>query len=267
MQATTDYMSDLIIPQPAILKPKYKFFTAEQHYAIKNNTIPRHIAIIPDGNRRWAKRQQTHQNNGHQNGADILIDIVRAAKELGIEAITYYTFSTENWVRSKEEVDFLMWLIESYLIEQRPTMLEEGIRLQTIGDLSTVPASLQATIAETKYLTKECEGIDMILAVNYGGRNEICRAIKEIVKGCDKGKINSEDINEELISKHLDTALWSDPDLFIRTSGEMRLSNFMIWQLSYTELYVCDALWPDFTSLHLYEAVLEFQKRERRLGN
>jgi len=228
-------------------------------------TIPRHIAFIPDGNRRWAEKHYPG-SFGHKTGADILIDTVKAAKKIGVKVVTFYSFSTENWVRSQEEVDALMWLFHTYLIDNRETMLEEGIRLGIIGDLARVPNPARSTILETKELTKHCTGIDMVLAINYGGRDEITRAVKKIAKGVHDQTIDPETIDEHMIAKHLDTHPWGDPELLVRTSGEMRLSNFLIWQLSYAEIHIVDALWPEFTPQHLQDAIAAYQKRERRHG-
>lgn len=248
-------------------KKKLEFYTEEQLAQLTPTLIPKHIAIIPDGNRRWAMKQNTTHDDGHKHGADIIIDTVKAAKELGIKAITFYTFSTENWHRNQEEVDALMWLIESYLTEQKDKMINEGIRLQTIGNESKLSPSLQHTINETKQATAHCDQVTLILAINYGGRDEITRAVKTIVDKVEKKELSKEEISEVTISQSLDTADWKDPELMIRTSGEMRISNFLIWQLTYSEIYVANCLWPDFKPKHLFDAIVEYQVRERRLGN
>jgi undecaprenyl diphosphate synthase len=243
-----------------------------RYYSLKDietldlKSIPEHVAFIPDGNRRWAKQQQKQTSDGHREGSDNLIEIVKSGKDLGIKTFTFYLFSTENWSRSADEIDALMFLLHTYLIEQRPIFLEEGARLCTIGDLSVLPEYVQQTINETKEITKDCSSVDLVFALNYGSRNEIKRAFQKIAQKMLDKELTIEDINESLISAHLDTHLWKDPDLLIRTSGEMRLSNFLLWQISYTELYACDTLWPDFTPTHLLQAVHSFQKRQRRLG-
>lgn len=238
------------------------YFTQEQIEHINLSRIPKHIAIIPDGNRRWARKQELSSGEGHNQGADILMDVVKSGKELGVKVMTFYTFSTENWSRSPEEVEALMWLLQTYLTDQAQEMIDCGIRFNCIGDISKLPSYLIETIQKTKALTADCDKIEMVLALNYGGRDEICRAVKAILK---EGK-QEEDITPSLISKHLDTAPWGDPDLLVRTSGEMRISNFLLWQLSYTEIVVTDVLWPDFQPRHLYEAIYTFQQRDRRLG-
>lgn len=244
-----------------------KYFTEDQLNLVNKETVPEHIAIIPDGNRRWAIKQNTTHAAGHEQGADIIIDIVKAAKELGVQAITFYTFSTENWLRPQEEVEALMWLIECYLENQKEKMLSEGIRLLTIGDDTKLSPSLKETIKQTKEKTKECREVDLILAINYGGRDDVTRSLKKILKKVEKKEITPESITEKTITEHLDTHLTTDPELMIRTSGEMRISNFLIWQLSYSEIFVTDVLWPDFTPEHLFQAILQYQQRNRRLGN
>lgn len=240
--------------------------TACELKTLEAGKIPHHVAIIPDGNRRWARNQELKTQAGHQEGADILMDTVRAAKLIGIKAVTYYTFSTENWTRSQSEVEGLMWLIESYLENELPTLLEEGVRFNTIGDSELLPDSLKKRITHTSELTKSGNKIDLTLALNYGSRDELVRACRKIASKVASNEIQPEDITEEMLVKQLDTHFLKDPDLLIRTSGECRLSNFLLWQLSYAEVYITPVLWPDFTPLHLLEAVQAFQKRERRRG-
>lgn len=241
-------------------------YSQEALSSLDRTRIPVHVAIMPDGNRRWAKARGLSVSRGYSAGADNLITIVKAAKELGIKIITYYTFSTENWKRNAAEVKAFLWLLESYLIEQRPVMLENGLRLQSIGDVSRFPERIQRTLKEAKDATAHCKDIEMILALNYGSRNEITRAVASILDEHLKNPLSREEITEALISRHLDTARWPDPDLLIRTSGEMRISNFLLWQSSYTELYMSQLRWPEFMPQHLLDAVLHFQRRERRLG-
>ncbi|HEV8051333.1 MAG TPA: polyprenyl diphosphate synthase [Parachlamydiaceae bacterium] len=241
-------------------------FSPEQLAAINKSKIPRHVAIIPDGNRRWAKSQQEGSEKGHEAGAGTLIEIVKAGKALGIKALTFYLFSTENWTRPQEEVAALMWLLQEFLKEQCAEMVAEGVRLQTIGNLDALPQEVLTVLEETIAATAHCNQIDMILALNYGSRDEIRRAFHHIIDHYDAGKFQKEDVTEKLISSYLDTKPWGDPDLLIRTSGEMRVSNFLLWQLSYTEIYVTELLWPEFKPKDLFDAVADFQKRERRLG-
>lgn len=241
-------------------------YSFEQLQTLDLGRIPPHIAIIPDGNRRWAKKNQLTVLEGHQTGADNLLEIVKAAKEIGIKAVTFYAFSTENWLRDAFEIRALMWLLESYLVKKRPIMIEHGVRFHAIGDTTRFSQSVQKTLRDTCEATSKGTGIDMVMALNYGGRDEMRRAMKSMLNDYDKQLFTKEDLSENLISKYLDTAKWPDPDLLIRTSGEKRLSNFLLWQLSYAEIYVADVLWPEFNSDSLLEALLSFQVRQRRLG-
>lgn len=243
-----------------------RYFSAEQLALLDKGFVPKHVAIIPDGNRRWARQQEFSTNEGHHQGADILMDIVKSGKELGIKTMTFYTFSTENWQRAPEEVDALMWLLQTYLTDQKQEMLDCGIRFDCIGDLKRIPKELYDTIIETKAATAQCSQIEMVLALNYGSRDEICRAIQQVITDCENKKILKEQVSPQLFAQYLDTAPWGDPELLIRTSGEMRISNFLLWQLSYSEIYVSNVLWPDFRPYHLFEAVYSFQQRDRRLG-
>ncbi len=239
-----------------------KLFTQEQLAALDPARIPRHIAIMPDGNRRWAQQQSDLPVKGYRAGADVIVEIVKASKEIGVKVLTFYLFSTENWSRPQEEIDVLMCLFEEFLTSQCEIMVSENIRLKTIGDLSRLPGGLIAIIEHVRHATEHCSGVEMVMALNYGARDEICRAVQRIVD--DRG--HSGKITESLLSRYLDTASLGDPDLLIRTSGEMRISNFLLWQLSYAELYVTNVLWPDFTPWKFLEAVTDFQKRKRRLG-
>lgn len=242
------------------------FFSPQQLACLDKTRIPSHVAIIPDGNRRWAKKQQEDYEKGHEAGATNLIEIVKAAKTIGIKALTFYLFSTENWVRSKEEVAALMWLLQDFLKEHCEEMQAQGVSLKTIGDLEALPKEVLTVVEETIEATRQCEQIDMILALNYGGRDEIRRVFHRLLDHYADGNLKKEEVTEKLIASYLDTELWGDPDLLIRTSGEMRLSNFLLWQLSYTEIYVTQLLWPEFKPSDLLDAVADFQKRERRLG-
>lgn len=241
-------------------------FSPEQLQILETSKVPRHVAIIPDGNRRWAKQRNAFAEIGHRNGANVIIDVVKGAKELGIKVLTFYVFSTENWSRPRTEVAALMWLLQEFCKGQKQAMLDNGIKLCTIGELSTLPKRVLKAVNTTMEATRDCKAIDLVLAINYGSRDEICRAIARIAKDITDQKINASNINEQMVSKYLDTAIWPDPDLLIRTSGESRLSNFLLWQNSYAEIYVTDLLWPDFKPIHLLEAIQNFQQRERRLG-
>lgn len=229
--------------------------------------VPRHVAIIPDGNRRWAKKQSLKDlMRGHWAGASNLTKIVEAASDMGIKVLTVYSFSTENWQRPKIETNTLFNIFERYLRENRPKMVSEGVRFHTIGDLSPFPDKLKKEIATSREQTANGTTLDLVLAMNYGARDEIKRAMISMGRAVQKGELDPRKICEKMIASHLDTHPFGDPDLLIRTSGELRVSNFLLWQLAYTEMYVTDVLWPDFTSRDLLDAVLDFQKRNRRLG-
>ncbi len=249
-----------------IEEPAFTFFSPSQIALLDRRKVPSHVAIVLDGNRRWADRHGETHSEGHHKGADILLDIVRSAKELGIRAVTVYGFSTENWSRPQEEVSAILWLIEQYAIEQRPHMLANGVRVRCIGDIAGLPDTLQKALEDTCNATAQCNDVEMILALNYGGRDEICRAINTILKAMREGIIPEGPIDEELIAQHLDTKGLPDPDLWIRPGGERRFSNFLLWQASYAELYFTDKMWPDFTPNDLLAAVLDYQHRQRRLG-
>lgn len=241
-------------------------FHPSQLVRLNRERMPKHIAIIPDGNRRWAKKRLSKIQEGHREGADTLMEIVKAAQELDVQEITFYSFSTENWNRPPEEVLSLMALFTSYLLEQSEEMAQCGIKLETIGDLTALPAYLIQAINKTKDTTKECCKIKLILAFNYGSRNEICRAFRKMLDDYDLHQLKKEELNEETISRYLDTHGWRDPELLIRTSGELRVSNFLLWQISYAEIHTAPVLWPDFTPQHLIEAIVDYQGRERRWG-
>ncbi len=230
------------------------------------NNIPSHVAIIPDGNRRWAKRNLLNAAAGHRKGADTATDLVIDAKNLGIKTITIFIFSTENWKRSQWEVSTLIHLLDEMLKRELPNMKKEGVALHTIGDLSRFPPFLLETLQHTKEETKGGKGIDFILALNYGGRDELKRALSKIVDGVIAGRIDKNGLTEQLIQDHLDTAPFPDPDLIIRTSGEMRTSNFLLWQNCYSEFVLVDKFWPEFTREDLVESVRLYQTRERRKG-
>lgn len=245
---------------------KKKIFTSEQIGLLDKKQIPKHVAFIPDGNRRWARKKLASVIQGHSQGADNLMNIVRAAKELGIKTLTFYTFSTENWSRPTAEVKAFFQLLKTYLRSQCDEMIAEGVRLHTIGDPSKLSKGTKEVLESVKSATAKGHDIDLILAVNYGSRDEIRRAVHSLIDDFSNEKLKKEEITEEKISHYLDTAKWKDPELFIRTSGESRVSNFLLWQLSYSELFVADVLWPEFTPQHLLDAILSFQKRTRRYG-
>jgi undecaprenyl diphosphate synthase len=225
--------------------------------------IPKHIVIIMDGNGRWANRKGLDRVSGHREGMKSVKSVVKAARELGIEALTLYAFSVQNWKRPKGEVDSLMELLKQYLIKEANRLVEKEIRLNAIGRLTELPTDVYETLIETIEKTKGCKEMTLTLALSYGGREEIVDAVKKIISSWNG---SHKDLNEEDFSQFLYTANLPDPDLLIRTSGEMRLSNFLLWQLAYTEIYVTKTLWPDFRRRHLIKALLNYQSRERRFG-
>ena len=242
------------------------YYNLDQLVPLDLTRIPRHIAIVMDGNRRWAKKSAHKVSEGHRCGADILIDIIKAAKELGVKVMTLYVFSTENWDRPEEEVAALMLLFESYIRAKIPTMLENGMHFDTIGELSRFPQGVKEAIDQAKAATAECSDIQVIFAMNYGARDEMKRAVQNMLRDYALNKLSIEKVTEETISSYLDTGAYPDPDLLIRTGGEQRISNYLLWQSSYAEFYFTDLFWPEFTPEALLEAVLDFQSRERRLG-
>lgn len=228
--------------------------------------IPRHISIMMDGNRRWARRRGLPSFFGHRAGAANLTKIVEAAADFGVKALTVYSFSTENWNRSTAEIEALFHIMKVYLRNKRREMVDQGVRLQTIGDLSKFPEDLLEELEASREATKNGTRIELILALNYGGRDDIRRAAVALIEDYEKGKIAKEDISEDMFASYLDTSPWGDPDLFIRTSGEWRISNFLLWQVSYAEVYITDVLWPDFDERQLLLAIQDYQKREKRFG-
>ena len=229
-------------------------------------TIPRHIAIIMDGNGRWAKQQGLARIRGHEEGAKAVRQCVEGCGELKVEFLTLYAFSAENWQRPKTEVFALMRLLEKFLKERTPELMEKNVRLQAIGRLTDLPKSCQQQLHTTIEQTAGNTGLTLILALSYGARLEIIDGIKSLIHAVELGHIDKGMIDPEMFSKHLYTRYYPDPDLLIRTSGEMRLSNFLLWQLSYTEMYVTQKLWPDFSKKDLAEAIEEFGRRQRRYG-
>lgn len=245
---------------------KEGIFTPEEIALLDPDKLPSHVAVIMDGNRRWARKRDLPPMMGHWEGAETLIELVKAAAELGIKTVTGYAFSTENWQRSQEEIEELMNIFELYLHRKREFMIQEGIRFDWIGNLHTMPARVQESFISTKKATEHCEKINVVLAVNYGGRDEIRRAICKILQLQEQGVIQASEVTEEFIASQLDTVRYGDPDLVIRTSGEQRVSNFLLWQISYAEFYTTDVLWPDFSPKHIHEALMVFQSRKRRKG-
>lgn len=233
---------------------------------LQQERLPRHVAVIMDGNGRWAKRRGMPRIMGHRRGVDALKDLLRCCRDWGIEALTAYAFSTENWGRPLEEVEFLMMLFERVLRQELHEMMQENVRIRFVGNLSALPLSLQAEIERAVQTTANNPGIQFTVATNYGGRQEIIQACRSIAEKVKQGLIEPEQVDEALFERHLYTAGICDPDLLIRTSGEMRLSNFLLWQMAYGELYVTDTLWPDFDRNEFHQALCAYQQRDRRFG-
>jgi undecaprenyl diphosphate synthase len=230
------------------------------------NNLPRHIAVIMDGNGRWAKKKGAMRIFGHRNAVQAVRDITEGSGEIGIKYLTLYAFSTENWNRPKEEVEGLMELLVNTLKQEIKTLMDNQVKLITIGDTSNLPGDCQKNLDWAKETTKNNSGLTLILALSYSGRWELVQAVKTITSKVKSGEINENDVNEKLIAQYLQTANIPDPELLIRTSGEMRVSNFLLWQIAYTELYITPTLWPDFRKENLYEAIWAYQQRERRFG-
>lgn len=233
---------------------------------LDQKTLPRHIAIIMDGNGRWAKQHALGRIRGHKKGAQAVRTTVTACREIGIQYLTLFAFSSENWGRPDEEINALMSLLEDYLEKEAPKLQEQEIRLTTIGNIDRLYAPVKEKLLEVKKLTEKNHKMVLNLALSYGSRDEIVLAVKNIVSDHRKGKIELDDIDRDLIGRYLYTSDMPDPDLLIRTSGEYRISNFLLWQLAYTELYFTSVLWPDFKKEDLLKAILTYQRRERRFG-
>jgi undecaprenyl diphosphate synthase len=229
-------------------------------------TVPRHIAIIMDGNGRWARERGLPRTEGHRRGADSVRRVVEACGELGVEFLTLYAFSSENWKRPKREVEALMRLLQQFLKSRTAEMMEQNVRLQAIGRLHDLPEACQAELHRSITKTAQNTGLTLILALSYGGREEIIDGVKSLLESVERGHLDKAMIDGEVFSKHLYTRYYPDPDLLIRTSGELRLSNFLLWQMSYTEFYVTEKLWPDFGREALLEALRAFNARSRRFG-
>jgi undecaprenyl diphosphate synthase len=229
-------------------------------------SIPQHIAIIMDGNGRWAKSRGLPRGEGHRAGAESVREAIDACKELGVKFLTLYAFSSENWNRPQTEVSALMILLEKFLKSRAPDLMRQNVKLDVIGQIDRLPESTRQTLRRVMEQTAENDSLTLVLALSYGSREEITAAARKLAQGVTEGRWKPEDITPELLASHLDTAAMPDPDLLIRTSGEMRVSNFLLWQISYAEMVIVDTFWPDFRQGDLFEAVKEYQKRHRRFG-
>jgi undecaprenyl diphosphate synthase len=229
-------------------------------------TIPTHVAIIMDGNGRWAKQRHLPRVEGHRNGVESVRAVVRAAGEAGVKYLTLYAFSVENWSRPKDEVDTLMKYLARFLKAELGELHRNNVRLEAIGQIYRLPEFVQEQLARTRAALAKNNGLTLILALSYGGRTEIVEATRSIAQKVRDGTLEPAEINEQSVSQHLYTSPYPDPDLLIRTSGEMRISNFLLWQISYAELVVTSTLWPDFRKPQFYEALEEYTRRHRRFG-
>lgn len=232
----------------------------------KNGQIPEHIAIIMDGNGRWAKKRGLPRVAGHKQGVETVRKIVKTCVEVGVRYLTIYTFSTENWKRPKDEVSTLMRLIVKSLQNETDELHSNGVKLTTIGNIDSLPYVVQKELKDAFVKTQDNSKLVLNLALSYSGRWELVEAVKNVARQFKEGKISEDEINESIISRHLLTKDMPDPDLLIRSGGEYRVSNFLLWQIAYSELYVTDVLWPDFTEINFLEAINDFQRRERRFG-
>ena len=233
---------------------------------IDKSRMPRHVAIIMDGNGRWAKKQGLARMYGHKQGVETVHRITETAAEMGIQYLTLYTFSTENWNRPKEEVDALMTLLVDTIAKETPTLMKNNVRLLTIGDTERLPEGAKRKFEQCMEETSGNTGLRLVIALSYSARWEITNAMQTAVRKAQAGALKAEDVNEELVSSLMTTAGMPDPDLLIRTSGELRISNFLLWQLAYSELYFTDCLWPEFTEEEFCKAIVDYQHRERRFG-
>ena len=240
---------------------------SSQSTKLNSNKLPNHVAVIMDGNGRWAKNRGLPRIEGHRRGANTLKELLRYCKDLGIETLTAYAFSTENWGRPVTEVNFLMTLFERLLKKELKEMEAEGVCINFIGDLSPLPSALQQEMYRSMERTKNNQEVYFNVAINYGSRHEMLKACRTIAEKVEQGELSPADIDENTISQYLYTSASPDPDLLIRTSGEMRLSNFLLWQLAYTEIYVTETLWPDFDCEQFDRALQAYQRRDRRFGS
>ncbi len=238
----------------------------ERFDQINKDNLPTHVAIIMDGNGRWAKNKGKNRIFGHKNGVQSVREVTEAAAKLGIQYLTLYAFSTENWNRPRDEINALMSLLVSSLSSETKTLMKNNIRLMAIGDIESLPSNVYAKLNAVIKKTSENNGMNLILALSYSSRWEIVNAAKKLVADVKKGKVSADEINDDLFATYLNTSEIPDPDILIRTSGEFRISNFLLWQIAYSELYFTKTLWPDFRENEFYNTILDYQNRERRFG-
>jgi undecaprenyl diphosphate synthase len=253
-----------------VKKKRKRSLSSNTSSSIFNNLdpakLPSHVAIIMDGNGRWAKKRLLNRIQGHEKGSETVRTIVRACRKIGIPYLTLYAFSTENWQRPKSEVVALMTLLKKFLDSEQKEMLDNNIRLYAIGQIERLPENVRQALHKVMELTKKNDGMILNLALSYGGRAEIVKMVKEIAIKAKDGGMDPDSITPEIISEHLYTSQLPDPDLLIRTSGEMRISNFLLWQIAYSEIYITDTLWPDFGKDEFVQILKDYQQRERRFG-
>lgn len=228
--------------------------------------LPRHVAMIMDGNGRWAKKRLLNRVKGHEKGAETVRTIVRVSRELGIEHLTLYAFSTENWNRPQSEISALMNLLKNFLASERQDLMEKQIRLNAIGQIERLPEDVRESLLEVVRMTLENEGMQVHLALSYGGRAEIVRMVRQIAEKAKAGRLDPQSIDEKAVADHMYTRGVPDPDIMVRTSGEMRISNFLIWQIAYSEIFVTETLWPDFGEDEFLSILKDYQSRDRRFG-
>ena len=240
--------------------------SSSTHTDLDPQNLPIHIAVIMDGNGRWAKKRLLNRIKGHEKGSETVRTVVRTCREIGIRILTLYAFSTENWQRPQSEIVALMALLKKFLISERKEMMDNNIRLNAIGQIERLPEDVQQELHRSMRMTEKNDGMILNLALSYGARAEMVKAAKEIGQDIKSGRIDVDSITADLISEHLYTGTMADPDLLIRTSGEMRVSNFLLWQIAYTEICVTDTLWPDFGKDELLQIIKNYQQRERRFG-
>jgi undecaprenyl diphosphate synthase len=245
---------------------KKNLYTDKDLEILDKNKVPKHVAIIMDGNRRWAKKYLLPVKAGHWQGVENLSKIVQAAAEIKVKTLTVYAFSTENWNRSKNEVLDLMLIFKKYLTSKRNELIKEGVKISVIGNIFAFDKELQALINDVTEKTKNGKRINLVLALNYGARDEITRSISKIIEDIESKKIKKEKLSEKLISKYLDSFEFDDPDLLIRTGGEKRFSNFLLWQASYSEIYFTNVYWPSFSKNDFLDAIIDYQNRKKRYG-
>ncbi len=239
---------------------------AAENAGLDPSKLPAHVAVIMDGNGRWAKKRMLNRVKGHERGADTVRLVVRTSREIGIRYLTLYAFSTENWQRPEAEISALMTLLKRFLASEKQEMVENNIRLNTIGQTDRLPADVQETLAQNKEATGANDGMCLTLALSYGGRAEIARAAREIAEAVKQGRMDPQEVTPQRLAEYMYTAEMPDPELLIRTSGEFRVSNFLLWQIAYTEIFVTPTLWPEFTRDEYIEILRDFGKRERRFG-